>query len=144
MKVIYVVPNFRPGCPELANRPPESIRGAEKFAGRDPVTTIHPRLAAEPGDLVVRKFRYSPFWNTDLELLLRAQAIDTLVLAGIATSGVVLSALRDADDRAYRVYVLRDCCADFDAEIQRVLLDKLFPMQASVLTAEAWTASIAA
>src|SRR5260370_22115041 len=58
-----------------------------------------------------------PFVGTDLETLLRANGIDTLVLAGVHTSGVVLSAVRHAGDLDYRLVVVRDCCADPDAEV---------------------------
>ena len=57
----------------------------------------------------------------------------TLVLAGIATSGVVLSTLRRAADLDYGLTVLRDGCADADEGVHRVLLDKVFRRQADVL-----------
>ena len=58
------------------------------------------------------KHRISPFVSTDLETLLRANGIDTLVLAGVHTSGVVLSTVRHAGDLDYRLVIVRDCCAD--------------------------------
>ena len=57
--------------------------------------------------------------------MLSVRGIDTLVLACIATSGVVLSTLRDGADRDYRMFVLSDCCADMDAEVHRVLMEKV-------------------
>lgn len=140
VKIIYIVPHYRPGRPELANRSPVERQPAENFVVPDPATSIHPDLRPEDGDWVVKKIRYSPFWNTDLELLLRANDIDTLVLSGIATSGVVLSGLRDADDRAYKLYVLSDCCEDFDDETHRLLIEKLFPKQAQVINSTEWMA----
>jgi nicotinamidase-related amidase len=61
-------------------------------------------IAAAPaaGDIVVRKTRVGPFLTTDLDQQLRARRVDTLLLAGISTSGVVLSTVRDAHDRDYR------------------------------------------
>ena len=58
------------------------------------------------------KHRVSPFVGTDLETLLRANGVDTLVLAGVHTSGVVLSTVRHAGDLDYRLVVIRHCCAD--------------------------------
>jgi nicotinamidase-related amidase len=58
------------------------------------------------------------------------------VLAGIATSGVVLSTLRHAADADYRIIVASDCCSDRDVEVHRVLLGKVFPRQAKVVTSE--------
>ena len=75
--------------------------------------------------------------------LSRAGGIDRLVLAGIATSGVVLSTLRQAADLDYRLTVLADGCLDADPEVHRVLLEKVFPRQADVVRIADWTASLA-
>jgi nicotinamidase-related amidase len=99
-----------------------------------PATAVHGRLAPEPGDVVVRKTRVGAFSTTDLDEQLRTRGISTLVLAGISTSGVVLSTVRDAADRDYRIVVLADGCADFDAEVHDVLLGKVFPRQADVVS----------
>lgn len=98
-----------------------------------PTTAVHDRLAPEPGDIVVRKTRVGAFSTTDLDEQLRKRGISTVVLAGISTSGVVLSTVRDAADRDYRIIVLADGCADFDAEVHDVLLGKVFPRQADVV-----------
>jgi len=87
---------------------------------------------------VVTKKRVSAFTGSDLEVLLRANGIRHLVLCGIATSGVVLSTLREAADKDYQVTVLSDLCADMDAEVHRVLLEKVFPRQAAVVTTAEW------
>jgi nicotinamidase-related amidase len=71
-------------------------------------------------------------------VVLRAREIDTLVLTGIATSGVVLSTLRQAADLDYRLTVLADGCLDGDPEVHRVLTEKIFPRQADVLTVDDW------
>jgi nicotinamidase-related amidase len=74
-------------------------------------------------------------------VLLRANDIRHLVLCGIATSGVVLSTLREAADKDYALTVLSDLCADRDPEVHRVLLEKVFPRQATVVTAGQWMAA---
>jgi len=63
-----------------------------------------------------------------------------MVLAGIATSGVVLSTLREAADKDYRITVLSDGCADADEEVHRVLTTKVFLRQADVMTVDEWAA----
>ena len=63
----------------------------------------------------MRKQRVGAFSTTDLHEQLQARGIDTLVLAGISTSGCVHSTVLDAFDRDYRVIVLSDACADPDA-----------------------------
>jgi nicotinamidase-related amidase len=62
--------------------------------------------------------------------------------AGIATSGVVLSTLRQAADLDYELVVLRDGCVDSDEEVHRILCDKVFPRQAEVVDVAAWIASL--
>jgi nicotinamidase-related amidase len=138
--VIYVVVRFREGYPEISphNRSFSAIGAGRRFVESDPDTEIHPEVAPRPGNVVVTKKRVGAFSGSDLEVILRSQAIDTLVLTGIATSGVVLSTVRAAADLDYRLVVLSDCCADGDEEVHRVLTTKVFPRQAEVLTAEEW------
>jgi nicotinamidase-related amidase len=103
----------------------------------DPSTAIHDRLAPQPGDIVVRKTRVGAMSTTDLDRQLRDRGIDTLVMAGLSTSGVVLSTLIEAADRDYRLFVLSDGTDDPDAETRDVLLGKVFPRRAQVIdTAE--------
>jgi nicotinamidase-related amidase len=92
--------------------------------------------------VMVTKRRVSAFTGSDLEVLLRSGGIDSLVLAGIATSGVVLSTLRQAADLDYRLTVLADGCLDADPEVHQVLLGKLFPRQAEVTSVAEWAASL--
>ena len=143
--VIYVRVAFRPGFPEVSpsNRSFAALtRGGEnRFAESGPATQIHAALAPRPDEPVVLKKRVSAFTGSDLEVLLRSLGVTHLVLSGIATSGVVLSTLREAADRDYALTVLADGCADADEEVHRVLLGKVFPRQADVVTVDDWTAS---
>jgi nicotinamidase-related amidase len=97
---------------------------------------VHPALGPEPGDVVVTKTRFGAFSTSNLVTHVNPRTTDTLVLGGMSTSGVVLSTLRDAADRDYRMMVLSDCCADPDAEVHRVLIEQVFPVQADVLPSE--------
>jgi nicotinamidase-related amidase len=99
----------------------------------DPSTAIHDAVAPEPDDIVVRKTRVGAMFTTDLDRQLRDRGIDTLVLAGLSTSGVVLSTLIEATDRDYKLYVLSDGTDDPDAEIRDFLLGKVFPKRAEVI-----------
>jgi nicotinamidase-related amidase len=99
----------------------------------DPATAIHDSLAPQPGDIVVRKTRVGAMSTTDLDRQLRDRGIDTLILAGISTSGVVLSTLVEAADRDYRLYVLSDGTEDPDKQTRDVLLGKVFPRRAQVI-----------
>ena len=125
---------FRPGAPEISSRNMIFMEVATRRGGQP--NEIHPDVAPAPGDVVVTKRRVSAFTGSDLEVVLRAPGIDHLILTGIATSGVVLPTLRQAADLDYRLIVLADCCADNDPEVHRVLLEKVFPRQATVTTSE--------
>lgn len=61
-----------------------------------------------------------------------------IVLCGVATSGVVLSTVREAADKDYGIAVLRDGCLDGDEEVHRVLMEKIFVKQAKVLGVGEW------
>jgi nicotinamidase-related amidase len=75
-------------------------------------------------------------------MILRANNIETLVMFGIATSGVVLSTLRHAADADYQLVVIKDCCSDRDPEVHRVLTEKVFSRQAKVITAAEFLAAM--
>jgi len=74
-------------------------------------TEVHPALAPQGGDFAIVKHRVSPFYGTALEPILRAHAIERLVLCGVSTNGVVHSGAREAHDRDYECIILEDCCA---------------------------------
>lgn len=75
-------------------------------------TEIVADLKPEPGDLVVSKHRYSGFYETPLDGLLRDAGIDTLIFTGATTSVCMESTLRDAFYRDYRCLLLSDCTAE--------------------------------
>jgi len=144
--VIYVRVAFRPDAPEVDphNRVFSALAGSAAFLEDAPGAQIHASVAPQRGDVVVTKKRVSAFAGSDLEVVLRSQGVRTLVLAGIATSGVVLSTLREAADLDYGLVVLRDACADADEEVHRVLLDEVFARQADVLTVDEWIHDVGA
>jgi nicotinamidase-related amidase len=139
--VIYVVIGFRDGHPEVsaANKTFSALAEGTRFTAADPDTAVHPDVAPTEEDIVVTKKRVSAFAGSDLEVVLRGRGIDHLVLSGIATSGVVLSTLRQAADLDYRLTALADGCLDGDPEVHRVLTEKVFPRQAEVCTVADWT-----
>ncbi|MFF1675058.1 cysteine hydrolase family protein [Streptomyces sp. NPDC058256] len=143
--VIYVVIALRPGDPEVSprNRVLTNAVRAGLFTEGDPGTEIHPDIAPKQGDVVVTKRRGSAFSGSDFDLVLRARDIDSLVVTGIATSGVVLSTLCHAIDLDFGLTVLSDACLDMDPEVHRVLSEKLFPQWADVITVEDWLKTIA-
>jgi nicotinamidase-related amidase len=138
--VVLVRVAFRPGHPEISphNKTFSAARDAGSMVIGDPAVEPHPRLLRGNGEIVVTKKRVSGFAGSDLELVLRSRGITHLVMGGIATSGVVLSTVREAADRDYELTVLDDLCLDGDDEVHRVLTRKVFPRQAEVLPAADW------
>ena len=138
LPVIYVVVGFREGYPEVSQR--NKTFGGISQSGRlregTPGAEIHPEVAPRPGEVVVTKRRVGAFSTTELATVLRARGIDTLVLMGVVTSGCVLTTVRWAADEDYRLVVLSDGCADRDDEVHRLLMEKLFPRQATVATVQ--------
>ncbi|MFZ1063012.1 MAG: isochorismatase family cysteine hydrolase [Acidimicrobiales bacterium] len=146
VEVIFVRVAFRDGAPEASanNKSFAALAGSPAFDESAHLTQLHASLARRPDEIVVTKRRVSAFTGSDLDVVLRAKSIDALVLCGIATSGVVLSTLRQAADLDYRVTVLSDACADADPEVHRVLTEKVFPRQAAVLATREWIRQLAA
>lgn len=134
--VVYVVVGFRAGYPEVnpQNVMFNGLKASGRFAAGDEAAAIHRGVAPKAGEVIVTKHRVGAFMGTDLEMILKAHHVDTLILAGIATSGVVLSTVRHAADADYRLLVVGDCCSDPDEEVHRVLLEKVLSKQASVVT----------
>jgi nicotinamidase-related amidase len=142
--IIYVTVVFRPGYPEVShrNRSFAAVVGSGRFTEDDPGARIHPAVAPAPGEVIISKRRVSAFSGSDLDVVLRSCGTSSLVLAGIATSGVVLSTVRQAADLDYRLTVLADGSLDADPEVHRVLVEKVFPRQADVVSIADWTASL--
>jgi len=137
LPIIYVVVAFRAGYPEVSPRNPSfaAMRASGRLQEGTPGAAIHERVAPQPGDVVVTKRRVGAFSTTDLQSVLQARALTTLILMGVATSGVVLSTVRWAADADYELVVVEDGCLDADDEVHRVLTQKVFSRQAQVVTA---------
>ncbi|KSW29836.1 cysteine hydrolase family protein [Cellulomonas sp. B6] len=74
------------------------------------------RVAPQPGEPVVVKHRYSAFAGTNLDVVLRSAGVDSLLLTGVSTNVCVESTLRDGLFAEYRVTLVEDCAASFEAE----------------------------
>ncbi|GAA4219506.1 cysteine hydrolase family protein [Actinocatenispora rupis] len=99
-------------------------------------------LPVEAEDVVVLKRRASAFAGTDLDLVLRARGVDTIAVAGVATSAMVAATCYDAADRGYQVTVLRDGCADGDAAMHDFFMDAVFPSRGfAVVSCADWPAA---
>jgi biuret amidohydrolase len=114
----------------------EAIRNNQAIIAGTPNVEIYDELKPHSGDLVVAKPRYSAFYGTDLEAILRSKGIDTLIISGTVTNVCCESTTRDAFSRDYKVIFLSDGNAAGDLpdlgfgpvsaeEIQRVVLTVL-------------------
>jgi nicotinamidase-related amidase len=145
LPVIFVRVAFRPGFPEVSprNRGFGTIASSGvAYAEADDATQVDPGAGMRPGDVVVVKRRVSAFSGSDLDVVLRAAGVETLVLCGVVTSGVVLSTVRQAADLDYGLVVLEDGCADSDQQVHDVLMGSVFPRQAEVLSVAEWSAGL--
>lgn len=154
--IVHVNVAFRPGRPEID---PESSMGsrlnnvaADVFVEGDHSVALFDELVlpskadggdaardkSQQKDVFVTKRRVSALSGTDLATVLRGRRVSRLVLCGVATSGAVLSTVREAADLDYKLTVLSDLCLDKDDEVHRLLVNKVFPMQAEVLEADEW------
>jgi nicotinamidase-related amidase len=142
---IYVHVSFRPGHPEVSDHNP-MFRGVKEYGLmlRDSADSdFDPRLTPDKDDVVITKTRVGAFLGTPLDQVLRARGAEVLLIAGVNTSGTVLSTTRDAADRDYELIVVTDCCADPDESLHRVLIGQVLPMQASMAESAAITAALA-
>lgn len=72
---------------------------------------IHPQIAPEPDEKIIYKHRYSAFFDTDLETILRCMKIEDLIISGVMTNICCESTTRDAYFRDYRTFFLADATA---------------------------------
>ena len=135
LMVCYSATVFRPGYPEISDR--NKTFSQRKASGQpavsDPVQIIHEAVRPVEGEVVAGKHRVNAMFGTDLEMSLRANNIETLIILGYATSGVVLSTTRYASDADFRLIIVEDCCSDQDPEVHDFLTQRIFPRQADVV-----------
>ena len=134
----YCATVFRPGHVEISDR--NKTFSQRKRSGQpavfDPVELIHPSIKPIEGEVVVGKHRVNALYGTGLDLVLRANDIETLIILGYATSGVVLSTTLYAADLDFQLVVVEDCCSDPDPEVHDFLVERIFPRQAEVTSSE--------
>jgi nicotinamidase-related amidase len=137
--LLHVGVGFEPGYPEISPQHPRfsMIKERGLFIKGSESAQIHPALF-RTGDTVVYKHRVSAFSGNALQMILRSREIETLVLFGISTSGIVLSTVRMASDLDFKCVIIKDACFDSDEEVHRVLTEKVFASQATVITTQAF------
>jgi maleamate amidohydrolase len=112
--VIYTYNGFRADLTDAGLMAVKSVDLAERRAcqeGTDGVKIIE-SIAPEPGDYVINKKRFSAFFGTDLEVVLRGLGVDTVIVTGCVTSGCVRMTAYDAFQRDFRVVIPAECVGD--------------------------------
>ncbi|HTC21640.1 MAG TPA: cysteine hydrolase [bacterium] len=135
--IFHVGIGFEPGYPEIspANKRFMMVKERGLFVKGSDSAKIHPSIF-KPGDTVIYKHRVGAFAGNSLLMILHSQGIENLVFFGISTSGIVLSTLRAAADLDFQCTVVKDACFDPDEEVHRVLTEKVFAAQATVIMAQ--------
>ena len=119
--------------PDLSDAPPHKVErgdpaqriGAPGPMGRilvrgEPGHDIIPELYPIAGEPVIDKPGKGAFYQTDLELMLKNRAIDTLLVCGVTTEVCVNTTVREANDRGFRCIVLSDCCGSYFPEFHQM------------------------
>ena len=134
MTIIYVVVGFREGYPEISDRNVmfRGIKERGRLREGDASNQICPEISPQAGDIIVNKKRMSAFTGSDLEVVLRSKGIDTMVLTGLWSLGVIESTARAAFDMDYRVIVLSDACTDRTVEAHEIAMQEVLPRTSAV------------
>ncbi len=130
--VYFAKIHFSPGYPEVSplNKNGQGIKQLGLFVD-DAVAPALGRQAQEP---VILAHRASVFFGTDLQARLAAQGVDTLIMVGIASTGVMLSSVAYASDADYRLFTVKDCCYDPDPVVHEHLFATAFESRTTVLS----------
>ena len=155
IKVIYTAHVHRRDGSDMGlfddMHPPIANRAA--LVDGTPGVDIYPELAPAPGEHVIKKHRYSGFFGTDLDIILREWGVDTVIISGTTTENCCLATARDAMFRNYRVVFLSDATATYNypdrgfgampaAEIHHAKLVILAASTAHVMSVEEMRARI--
>lgn len=132
VSVYFAKIHFSPGYPEVSplNKNGQGIRHLGRFVD----DRISPELEPQASEPVIVAHRANVFFGTDLQVRLSAQGIDTLIMAGIASTGVVLSSLAYASDADFRLFTVKDCCYDPDRIVHDHLFSTAFESRSTVLS----------
>jgi ureidoacrylate peracid hydrolase len=90
------------------------IRQRTGLMDGEPGIEIYPEVASRAGEIVIKKHRYSAFYGTDLEIILRGLGVDTVIITGVTTENCCHATARDALFRDYKVVFLSDATGTFD------------------------------
>jgi ureidoacrylate peracid hydrolase len=103
--------------------------------GSDWRTEVIEELHPEPGDYMIKKHRWSAFYQTHLELSLRSRGVDTILICGGATHIGVASTAYAARDLDFNLVIVRDACSGLEDNVEQ-FMDRIFPIFTRIRTAD--------
>lgn len=132
VSVYFANLRFSPGYPEVSplNKNGQGIKQLGLFV--DDRTSLE--LSQQASEPLIVAHRASVFFGTDLQARLIAQGVDSLIMVGIASTGVVLSSVAYASDADFRLYTVKDCCYDPDQVVHEHLFSTAFDSRTTVLS----------
>jgi nicotinamidase-related amidase len=144
LPIVFSKVKFRAGYRDVADS--NKAFALIKMKNLFPPDTSKVISILQPGhdEIVVDKDRYCAFSGNDLKQVLRSGGTKHLVMAGLSTSGVILSTFTLAADEDYSMTILSDACADPKTSLHEELMTNLFPRSANILTVDQWIASLPA
>jgi nicotinamidase-related amidase len=124
---VYTRVAWQPGYPDLVVNSPllGVVTQTQCLVDGTEMAQIVPELTPEPTDLVITHQRVGGFSATQLDVLLRARGIDTIVFAGVATNASVETTARQSSDLGYRTIVVADACAAADTASHEASINSL-------------------
>ncbi|WP_083492646.1 isochorismatase family cysteine hydrolase [Cupriavidus sp. HPC(L)] len=132
VSVYFAKFHFSSGYPEVSplNKNGQGVKQLGLFVEDQ----ISPELGRQADEPIIIAHRASAFFGTDLQVRLSAQGIDTLIMVGIASTGVMLSSVAYASDADFRLFAVKDCCYDPDQVVHDHLFATAFESRTTVLT----------
>lgn len=132
VSVYFAKFHFSSGYPEVSplNKNGQGVKQLGLFVEDQ----ISPELGRQADEPIIIANRASVFFGTDLQVRLSAQGIDTLIMVGIASTGVMLSSVAYASDADFRLFTVKDCCYDPDQAVHDHLFATAFESRTTVLT----------
>ncbi|HDD43984.1 MAG TPA: cysteine hydrolase [Candidatus Desulfofervidus auxilii] len=116
--IIYLIDQHDPDDKEFKRFPPHCIKGTK---GAEVIS----ELAPQKGDYIIPKKRFSGFFNTELEEILKKEKITSVHVVGVCTSICVMETVSDLCDRDYEVYIHVKGVADFDEKAHSFALERM-------------------
>lgn len=143
--VFYVKRIYRADGSDVENTRYECWKSAENVLTPDsagPCSIEEPAaLAPRPEDYIIIKPRFSAFFQTELDLILRRLGVRNIILTGTTTPNCIRTTAYDGISLDYNVIALEDCCSSQTPEIQRANIDDMARIGVTIMTSDEFIAS---